>query len=143
MSRQGADDEYGLSIEELTDQVLQLDRALQATQGNLVATQTRLAAGEEEARKQANGDNSKSAIRDARGLKPAPLKDARENWRKWNKMFARWLRLESEDLYAALMQVSKAKDPIPIGTVPEKLAALNRWVYIHLHHPPTPAGARR
>ena len=134
MARQGADDEYSLSIEELTNQVLQLDRALQNTQGQLTATQTRLIAVEEEnKRKRSENASSKSAIRDAKGLKPGQLKDAKGNWRAWSKSFSRWLRLESEELYEAFGKVAKAKDPIPVSIVPESLAASNRWLYFHLH----------
>ena len=50
-----------------------------------------------------------SGILGSRKINPQPLKGV-SRWRTWSELVLRWVRMQSQDLYAALLAATKARD---------------------------------
>ena len=94
-------------IHDLHDMMIRMDRALNARIALAEAEVIRL-------REAGSGGQSrhKFGIKDSRKIYPDKLSDM-ARWRKWSARALRWTKMESKDLYEALVSAGKSrKEPI-------------------------------
>ena len=118
------------SVAELTQQIINLDQALQTANGRMDALQAELAVVKGSGGQGGNRYN-KSLIMDGKKLYPEALKDG-ENFIKWSESFLRWLKCESPDLKALFVHAGKSKHPIALSQCPQQWKEYVTFIYNHL-----------
>ena len=120
------------SLQELAQQLINLDQALQAANGKIDALQIELTATKQEVADAKKGQGSAqkkfSLIMDGKKLYPDALKDGK-GFVKWSESFLRWVKCENPDLKELFSHAGRAKHPIALVQCPPEWREHVTFIY--------------
>ena len=122
------------NLQDVVQQVVNLDRALQAANNRINVLQTELTTAKVDVEAMKAGNQAtrgkNSLVMDGKKLYPEPIRDGK-TFVKWSESFLRWVKCENVELKDLFTQAGRAKHPIKLEECPERWRDHITFLYSH------------